>query len=108
MLRIWKTQPGMGLDAVGCLEGLIQFMIIEHSPKPPSGDLKGCSSKMAPRNLKPRSRKIRENFCEDLLPRKLAKETFKAQNPGSSLFRPFPRMYIWIHTIEMIHKFPLM
>ena len=37
---------------------------------------------MAPRKLKPRSRKIRESFCEDLLPRKLAKETFKAQNPG--------------------------
>jgi len=37
---------------------------------------------MAPRKVKPRSRKIRESFCEDLLPRKLVKETFKAQNHG--------------------------
>ena len=74
---------------------LTSFPICSHEqpPKPPSGDLKGCLSKMAPRKLKPRSRKIRESFCEDLLPRKLAKETFKAQNPCSSLFRQFPRMY---------------
>ena len=49
---------------------------------------------MAPRKLKPRSRKIRESFCEDLLPRKLAKETFKAQNPGFKyVCRQLPQMY---------------
>ena len=50
---------------------------------------------MAPRKLKPRSRKIRESFCEDLLPRKLAKETFKAQNPGFKyVCRQLPQMYL--------------